>query len=116
EFRWGVLVYPGDTLSVSSKVLGLRENSNRTSGVVWVRSIGVNERGEMVLDYVRWVMVHKRDPAAAVGAPVVPKTVASVAPADLIVPAGLALGSYDDVVAGSSHRWEDYEQGERIDH
>ena len=116
EFRWGVPVYPGDTLSARSTVLGLRENSNKASGVVWVRSTGTNQKGEMVLDYVRWVMVHKRDPQAAVGAPVVPKTAPSVAPADLIVPAGLKLGSYDDGAAGSSHRWEDYEPGERIDH
>ncbi|SJZ91104.1 L-erythro-3-methylmalyl-CoA dehydratase [Enhydrobacter aerosaccus] len=116
EFRWGVPVYPGDTLSVSSTVLGLRENSNRTSGVVWVRSTGINQRGEMVLDYIRWVMVHKRDPAAVVSAPVVPKPAASVAPADLIVPAGLSLAGYDDVAAGSPYRWEDYEAGERIDH
>jgi 2-methylfumaryl-CoA hydratase len=116
EFRWGVPVYPGDTLSARSTVLGLRENSNRTSGVVWVRSTGANQKGEMVLDYVRWVMVHKRDPALAVGAPVVPKTAASVAPDDLIVPAGLTLAAYDDIAAGSSHRWDDYEPGERIDH
>jgi 2-methylfumaryl-CoA hydratase len=116
EFRWGVPVYPGDTLSARSTVLGLRENSNRASGVVWVRSTGANQKGEMVLDYVRWVMVHKRDPALAVGAPVVPKTAASVAPDDLIVPAGLTLAAYDDVAAGSSHRWDDYEPGERIDH
>jgi len=116
EFRWGVSVYPGDTLSVSSKVLGLRENSNRASGVVWGRSTGVNQRGETVLDYVRWVMVHKRDPAASVCAPVVPKTAAAVAPADLVVPAGLSIKGYDDLAAGSPYRWEDYEVGERIDH
>src|SRR6185436_9018884 len=116
EFRWGVPVYPGDTVKARSTVLGLRENSNKASGVVWVRSTGTNQKGEMVLDYVRWVMVHKRDPQAAVGAPVVPKTAAAVAPADLIVPDGLKLGGYDDVAAGSSHRWEDYEPGERIDH
>lgn len=116
EFRWGALVYPGDTLSVSSKVLGLRENSNRASGVVWVRSTGVNQRGEMVLDYVRWVMVHKRDPGAAVSDPVVPKTAAAVAPADFVMPAGLAIAGYDDVAAGSPYRWEDYAPGERIDH
>ena len=116
EFRWGLPVYPGDTLSVSSKVLGLRENSNRASGVVWVRSTGVNQRGETVLDYVRWVMVHKRDPAASVAAPVVPKTAAAVAPADLIIPAGLSIEGYDDLAAGSPYRWEDYEVGERIDH
>ena len=116
EFRWGVPVYPGDTLSAHSRVLGLRENSNRSSGVVWVRSTGVNQHGEMVLDYVRWVMVHKRDPDAVVSAPVVPKTAASVAPSDLVVPAGLSLAAYDDGAAGSAHRWEDYEAGERIDH
>jgi 2-methylfumaryl-CoA hydratase len=116
EFRWGAPVYPGDTLSAHSKVLGLRENSNRGSGVVWVRSTGVNQRGEMVLDYVRWVMVHKRNPEAAVAAPVVPTTAPSVVPSDLIVPAGLSLAAYDDVAAGSPHRWEDYEAGERIDH
>ena len=116
EFRWGVPVYPGDTLSARSTVLGLRENSNRASGVVWVRSTGTNQRGEMVLDYVRWVMVHKRDPQAAVAPPVAPKTAPAVTPADLIVPAGLKLDGYDDGAAGSSHRWEDYDAGERIDH
>ena len=71
---------------MSSTVLGLRENSNKQSGVVWVRSVGINQRAETVLDYIRWVMVHKRDPAAGVAAPTVPKTAAAVAPADLIVP------------------------------
>ncbi len=116
EFRWGALVYPGDTLSVRSTVLGLRENSNRASGVVWVRSTGVNQRDEMVLDYVRWVMVNKRDAAAVVAPPSVPKTAASVSPGALFVPAGLSLKGYDDGAAGSPHRWDDYEPGERIDH
>ncbi len=116
DFRWGALVYPGDTLSVRSTVLGLRENSNRESGVVWVRSIGSNQKGEMVLDYVRWVMVRKRDPAAAVQPAVVPTTQPSVAVADLIVPAGLDVSRYDDGAAGSPHRWEDYSAGERLDH
>jgi len=115
EFRWGVPVYPGDTLSVSSKVIGLRENSNKQSGVVWVRSTGINQRAEMVMDYVRWVMVNKRDAAATVGEPIVPKTAPSVAPADLVVPDYRMMG-YDDEAAGSPHRWEDYSPGERIDH
>jgi 2-methylfumaryl-CoA hydratase len=116
DFRWGVPVYPGDTVAAHSTVLGLRENSNRASGVVWVRSIGTNQNGEMALDYVRWVMVHKRDHEAAVGPVVVPKTAASVALGELIVPADLTLAAYDDVAAGSPYRWEDYEAGERIDH
>ena len=116
EFRWGVPVYPGDTLAARSTVLGLRENSNRTSGVVWVRSTGLNQKGEMVLDYVRWVMVHKRDPEAAATPPSAPTTAAAVPPADLIVPAGLELAGYDAQAAGSRDLWGDYEPGERIDH
>ncbi len=57
-------VYPGDTLSTVSEVIGLKENSNRKTGVVYVRSVGTNQHGDDVLDYVRWVMVRKRDEAA----------------------------------------------------
>src|SRR5919198_366932 len=46
-------VFPGDTLAAVSEVIGLKENSNRKTGVVYVRSRGTNERGETVLDYVR---------------------------------------------------------------
>jgi 2-methylfumaryl-CoA hydratase len=116
EFRWGVPVYPGDTLSVRSTVLGLRETSDRKAGVVWVRSTGTNQNGEMVLDFKRWMMVHKRDAGAVVAAAVIPKTAPSVAPAELIVPQGLSLEFYDDGAAGSTYRWEDYAAGERIDH
>ena len=35
--------------------------------------------------------------------------------ADLIVP-DLSMMGYDDEAAGSPHRWEDYDPGERIDH
>jgi 2-methylfumaryl-CoA hydratase len=53
-------VYPGDTVSTTSKVIGLKENSNGKTGVVYVRSTGRNQIGEIVLDYVRWVMVRKK--------------------------------------------------------
>ena len=53
-------VYPGDTLASTSEVIGLKENSNRETGVVYVRTTGVNQRGEAVLSYVRWVMVRKK--------------------------------------------------------
>ncbi len=56
-------VFPGDTLSATSEVIGLKENSNRKTGIVYVRSAGFNESGAPVLDYVRWVMVRKRERA-----------------------------------------------------
>ena len=57
-------VFPGDTLSAKSEVIGLNENSNRKTGVVYVRSTGFNAAGIAVVDYIRWVMVRKRDETA----------------------------------------------------
>jgi 2-methylfumaryl-CoA hydratase len=110
-------VYPGDTLDAASEVIGLRENTNRASGVVYVRTTGHNDRGDIVLQYVRWVMVRKRDPASAAPAPVVPKLAERVDPTGLgqAVPL-LDAARYDLRLAGAPHRWDDYAAGERIDH
>ena len=117
DCRFLAPVYPGDTLSAASEVIGLRENSNRESGVVYVRSSGRNQRGETVLDYVRWVMVRKRDKDAAVAAPIVPKLPERVAPALLgkAVPP-LSIAAWDRELAGSPRLWADYEAGEKLDH
>jgi 2-methylfumaryl-CoA hydratase len=114
--RFGAAVYPGDTLSARSEVIGLKENSNRETGVVYVRTTGVNQRGETVLSYARWVMVRKRDrnsPAPQAAVPDLPKSVAADA---MLLPAGMDLVGYDSAAAGSAHFWDDYEAGERIDH
>ncbi len=116
EARFLAPVYPGDTLTSVSEVIGLRENSNGTSGVVWVRSTGFNQRGEPVLSYVRWVMVRKRDRAAPPPEPVVPALAPALTAADLALPPGLDFSSYDFTLAGERHRWGDYQVGERIDH
>ncbi|MEM6466084.1 MAG: MaoC family dehydratase, partial [Pseudomonadota bacterium] len=62
-------VYPGETLEAVSEVIGLKENSNGKTGIVWVRSTGLRD-GEPVLSYVRWVMVRKRDPQSPAPTPV----------------------------------------------
>ncbi|MEM7188679.1 MAG: MaoC family dehydratase [Pseudomonadota bacterium] len=106
----------GDTLSASSEVIGLKQNSNGRTGVVYVRTTGRRTDGAAVLDYVRWVMVHKRDPEALAPEAVVPELAKAVAAEDLIVPEGLHFRGYDAVAAGSTHLWDDYEVGEKIDH
>lgn len=110
-------VYPGDTLATVSEVIGLKENSNRKTGVVYVRSTGFNQHGEEVLDYVRWVMVRKSDEAVRIGDEHVPELPSVVAPDQLggAVPL-LDPRAYDRVLAGSPHRFDDYRVGERIDH
>ena len=114
--RWLRPVYPGDTLTATSEVIGLKQNSNGKTGVVWVRTTGRNQVGEPVLTYVRWVMVRKRDVDAPVPDTVVPDLPAAVAPGDLVIPDGLSFADYDFALAGEPHRWGDYAVGERIDH
>ncbi|HUS20426.1 MAG TPA: MaoC family dehydratase [Aeromicrobium sp.] len=116
ELRFCEPVVPGDTLSTSSEVIGLKQNSNGKSGVVYVRSTAVNQRGETALEWARWVMVHKRDLDAPAPETQIPDLADAVDPADLIVPEGLDFSSYDFAAAGEPHRWEDYAVGEKIDH
>ena len=114
-------VFVGDTLSTSSQVIGLKQNSNNKSGVVWVRSTAINQRGEPVLNWVRWVMVHKdtshlgdlkRTPPMTV----VPTLPSFVAPDNLNVPACFSAKKLDTTMTGGQYFWEDYQAGERINH
>lgn len=117
ECRFERAVYPGDTLATVSEVIGLKENSNRETGTVYVRSSGRNQRGEVVIQYVRWVMVRKRDKSASAADAVVPKLAERVDSSLLAtaIPI-LEAQSYDMALAGSRHRWGDYAPGEKIDH
>jgi len=108
-------VYPGDTLRAVSEVIGVKENSNGKTGVVWVRTTGYNQENDEVLTYVRWVMVNKKDASHAAPATVVPELPSVVKPDDLPRPAFQPSG-YDFVLAGSPFGFEDYEIGEKIDH
>ncbi len=108
--------YPGDTLRARSKVLGKKENSNGQTGNVYVRTSGFNQRGEIACEFVRWVMVRKKDPGTATGfkdEPLLPKDV----PADkLTVDAELDLSRWSATAAAGPRYFEDYVPGERIHH
>jgi 2-methylfumaryl-CoA hydratase len=115
--RFLVPVYPGDTLSATSEIVGLNENSNRKTGVVYVRSTGFNADGAAVLEYFRWVMVRKRDETAPSPGNSVPSLSRLVAMGDIGKACPPLRGAaYDDARAGSSQRFGDYAPGERIDH
>ncbi|MEZ5204604.1 MAG: MaoC family dehydratase [Acidimicrobiales bacterium] len=116
ECRFHRPLVPGDTLRTSSEVIGLKENSNGKSGVVYVRSTATDQHGAVAIDWARWVMVHKRDVDAPAPETVLPELAKAVAAEDLVLPAGLDLTDYDFAAAGEPHRWGDYEVGEKIDH
>lgn len=116
DVRFLAPVHSGDTIRVDSEIIGLRETSNGKSGVVYTRSNAVNQLGQPVLTWVRWVMVRKRDPGAPASAAHTPELLAAVNAQALVVP---GYGSEVARVAsatGFEDFWEDYEAGERIDH
>lgn len=116
EGRWLAPVWPGDTLRSVSEVIGLKQNSNGKTGVVWVRTRGLNQHDTVVMEYCRWVMVRKKDADAPAPESVVPDLKTVLAPEDLVIPEGLDFTRYDFTLAGEPHRWGDYEIGETIDH
>jgi len=116
EARFLVPCYPGDTLRSSSEVIGLKQNSNRKTGIVWVRTTGRNQRDEPVLEFVRWVMVRKRNADAPAPEVVVPELTEAVDPSSLTLPPNLHFRDYETTLSGEAHRWADYEIGEHINH
>ena len=113
---FGAPLYPGDTITSDSQVIGLKPNKDGKTGVVYVRSTGANQHGHTVLDYRRWVMVKKRDLDAAAPETLIPELPDAVPVAELHCPYTLAGGHYDTARAGSEFLWDDYTVGERIDH
>jgi 2-methylfumaryl-CoA hydratase len=109
-------VFIGDTLSTSSQVIGLRQNSSGKNGVVYVHSTSINQRGEPVLSWVRWVMVHKKDVNRTAPMTVVPTLPSFVAPENLSVPAYFSANKFDNKTTGGQYFWEDYQVDERINH
>ena len=116
ECRFLRALGPGDELRTTSEVIGLKQNSNGRSGVVWVRSTAIDAEGRPALEWARWVMVRKRDVDAPAPDPVVPDLASAVAAEDLVIPEGLDFADYPFALAGEPWRWGDYEIGERIDH
>jgi 2-methylfumaryl-CoA hydratase len=109
-------VHAGDTISAESTVIGLKENASRNSGIVWVRSTALNQNGEEILTWVRWVMVNKKSPDSPAPTPVIPEIPAFVAPDRLTVPAALDANGFETEVTGGPWLWDDYATYERIDH
>lgn len=116
EGRFDALVFPGDTIATTSRVIGVKQNRDGKTGIVWVHSTGTNQHGSVVLDYKRWVLVRKRHADSPAPDPVVPVLQDAVPVDQLSISLALLPGSYDHELAGSPHCWDDYVVGERIDH
>ena len=117
DTRFTAPVYAGDTLRCESEVIGLKQNSNGKTGVVYVRSSAYNQHDALVLTWARWVMVAKRDiDITAIPDTVLPMLPKSVATDSLAVPAFLLPGGLTSAVTGSTRFWDDYRINEVINH
>ena len=106
-------VYTGDTLRAETETLGWRETSKGDTGVVWVRTVGFNQRDERVLQFYRWVMVNKRAPSTPTHADSAPDMPARASLDQVSFP---HVARFDASATGGDRFWEDYDAGERITH
>ena len=116
EGRFFSTVFSGDTLSVLSEVIGLKQNSNGKTGIVYVKTKGQNSSGETILEYKRWVMVKKRFVGVQDMPSNLPSLKTSLDGSELNIPEKLDFKKYDTDAAGSKKSFNDYQVGELIDH
>lgn len=115
DVRFREPVYVGDTLSCQSRVIGVKENSNGKSGVVYVTSTAVNQHGNEVLGWDRWVMVARRA-GAEMPPTVIPPLADDVPASEFHVPRFLEVGALDFEHTASARLWDDFAPGDTIDH
>jgi 2-methylfumaryl-CoA hydratase len=116
DVRFLAPVYVGDTLRCETEIIGLKQNSNGKTGIVYVRSDCINQREEHVLTWARWVMIAKRDSASAAAEVVVPTLPQSVAADALAIPAFLEARELTASASGSDKFWDDFTVNQVIDH
>lgn len=116
ECRFLTPAFTGDTVCVTSRVIGLKENSNGKTGIVYVHSVAKNQHDDILVEWKRWVMVHKKVPSAPIGINSQPDTLPVVEMTESLIPKDLQLDRFDSRWTASPHLWDDYEMGEVIDH
>ena len=111
--------YPGDTISSTSEVIGIKENSSGENGVVYVHSVGTNQHDEPVIDYKRWVMVRKKNRNLNKAEPSIPelnKELTSEEVVEIAKKYDFDCTGYDYKASGSDLCYEDYSINEKINH
>ena len=112
-------VYPGDTIKSISHVIGLKENSNGETGVVYVNSISTNQKNDIVLDFKRWVMIKKKTKGASnteTTLPLLPIELSKDEVKQIALSYKFDVSNFNFIESGSEAFFEDYSIGEKIDH
>jgi acyl dehydratase len=65
ELRWPQPVRPGDTLRLETEILEVRSSKSKPDrGIIRIRNVTTNQRGEVVQTFMAFVMVRRRLPSA----------------------------------------------------
>lgn len=117
DCRFGEPVYPGDTLSSRTSIIGLEPGPSKDTGIVYVRTRCINQNGAAVVSFIRWVSVRRRAATSGETGKTERPDIPATLPAEQIyLSPSLNLTTFDTKVTGSSFLWEDYSPGEQIDH
>ena len=109
--------FVGDTLNASSKIIGLKENSNGKTGTVYVESVGKNQNDEIVLTYYRWLMMRKRNEGMIKSFQnTIPDLPDKVKTKDFNLIENFDIDKWSSSVTGSSFYFNDYSEEEEIHH
>ena len=109
--------FVGDTLNASSKIIGLKENSNGKTGTVYVESVGKNQNDEIVLTYYRWLMMRKRNEGMIKSFQnTIPDLPDKVKTKDFNLIENFDVDKWSSSVSGSSFYFNDYSEEEEIHH
>jgi acyl dehydratase len=64
ELRWPQPVRPGDVLRLETEILDVRASKSKPDrGIIRIRNVTMNQRGEVVQTFMAFVMVQRRPPA-----------------------------------------------------
>ncbi len=108
-------VYPGDTLRGYTKVMDRKARGEDKPGIVLIRTLGVNQHNQVVLQYERKIMVGYRGDR-------LPTTPAPTAPVEFpwvehpVVELPLNAGGYPGQLTGPNTYFEDFSLGDLIVH
>ena len=109
--------FVGDTLNASSKIIGLKENSNGKTGTVYVESVGKNQNDEIVLTYYRWLMMRKRNEGMIKSFQnTIPDLPDKVKTKDFNIIENFDIDKWSSSVSGSNFYFNDYAEEEEIHH
>lgn len=108
-------VYPGDTLRGYTKVVDRKARGEDKPGIVLIRTLGVNQHNQVVLQYERKIMVGYRGDR-------LPTTPAPTTPVEFpwvehpVVDLPISGGAYPSQLTGPNTYFEDFALGDLIVH